>query len=167
MLFKEVKAQEACRLEGLINVCSTIISGLSNDVNYLFKVSVVSASKAESAAANEKIVMPTDKTAPSIPVSLGAELVASSTVVISWTENTDDTVLYRLYRGIRPTAYAESYDTAKKKPGIALNSLSFPNSAFSSGLNYFALSALDSYGNESEKSIEIEFDNNITYEEEF
>lgn len=160
MLFKEVKANDVCRLEGLINVCSTIISGLSNNINYLFKVSVVSASKAESAAANEKIVMPRDITAPSIPTSLKVELISSSTISVSWLENTDDTSFYRLYRGIRPNAYAESYDTDKKKPGLALNTLSFPNTAFSSGLNYFALSALDIYGNESEKSIEIEFDNN-------
>jgi hypothetical protein len=158
MFSQEVQAADACTLSGQIYNCSSIISGLTNKVNYVFKIGVVSVNKAESAGANEQIAMATDGTAPSVPTGLTAEIIASSSLKITWNENTNDTSFYRLYRSVMPGVYGESYDSAKNTATIKIRSLSFTPAQLSAGNNYFALTAIDGNGNESAKSAVLVFD---------
>jgi hypothetical protein len=145
MAFKAVTTVEACSLAGTIYDCRTKISGLANDIAYVFKVSVISDNQTESKLSNEKTVTPTDKTAPAAPTGFKKETTVA-TVKFSWNANNDDTLIYRLYRGIDPELYGESFDSAPRA-----TSMSFPADNFS-GVSYFALTAVDSSGNESAKS---------------
>lgn len=157
--FREIKANntDICSLNNNIYSCSAIVSGLDNGFNYAFRIGVVSVNKAESPAANEKIAMPTDKTAPSVPQNLEANPVGENSVRISWQENNDDTSFYRIYIGLRPGLYGKSFDSPVKKSGEALNNLVFSASEFSFSGNYIAISAIDGSGNESSKSEELLF----------
>lgn len=150
MMSREVTPASACTQSGGLYICQNTISGLDNDVSYVFKVSVISANRTESGLSSEKTVTPTDKTAPSAPTGLKAEVIASSSIKFSWSANSADTSFYRLYHGINPGRYGESFDSAKSTA-----SLSFPLNQFPANANYFALSALDSYKNESSKSGEM------------
>ncbi len=156
MLFKEVKpadlvgTQTACTLSGGVYNCSSVVGGLSNNVPYVFKVSVISVARAESQLSAEKSVTPTDKTAPAVPRGLGGTVVASTTLRFSWLANTDDAIKYRLYRGVSAGQYGESFDSQS-----GVTSLSFPVGRFTGEENYFTLSALDAAGNESGKSAEV------------
>ncbi len=149
MAVKELKPVEACNLVGTVYDCSAIIDGLTNGVSYVFKISVISINKTESQLSNEKTAIPTDKVSPGVPGGLKAEL-GETTIKFSWDANSDDTLFYRLYRGIDSSLYGESFDSVNQA-----TSLIFNQSQFTPGDNYFALSALDNYNNESAKSAEI------------
>lgn len=150
MSVKEVVPSEACNLLGTVYDCQTTISALTNNISYVFKVSVISVNKTESQLSNEKKATPTDKIPPTVPVGLKAQIIASSTVKFSWDANSDDTVFYRLYHGINPGQYGESFDSASKATSLTLGLSELP-----AGDNYFALSALDAFANESAKGGEI------------
>ena len=147
MLSTELKASAVCTPAGTINNCSTIISGLSNNIPYVFKVSAVSANKTESQLSDEKTVTPTDQTAPAVPSGFHPPVISGSSMKFSWLANTDDTSFYRLYHGIFPGQYGESFDSAK-----GATSMSLPADQFTTENNYFALSAVDASGNESAKT---------------
>lgn len=149
MLVKEVKPTEACSLVGTVYDCSTVINGLTNGVSYVFKVSVISVNKTESQLSNEKTAIPTDKIPPVVPNGLQAD-INNNILKFTWSANNDDTLFYRLYHGINFGLYGESFDSANQTI-----TLSFDISQFPVGDNYFALSALDTYNNESAKSAEI------------
>lgn len=149
MLSREVPVSPSCSRSGNTNNCSTVLSGLTNDKPYFFKISVISANQTESPLSLEMTGTPTDKTAPAAPTGLSASTTATA-FRASWTANVVDTSFYRLYRGIAPSQYGESFDS-----GVGLTSLSFPLDRFSLGTHYFALSALDQYRNESPKSAEM------------
>ena len=154
--FREYKATntDICRSDGQFYNCSAIISGLDNNVSYVFKVGVISSNKAESQAANEKIITISDKVAPAIPSGLKAELNEETEIVsITWLDNNDDSSVYRLYRGLNPRVYGDYYET--KKDANFKAELNFLSSELSLGLNYFAISALDASSNESSKSNEV------------
>ena len=155
--FKEYSAtnKDICNSDGQFYNCSAIISGLDNNVSYVFKVGVISANKAESKAVNEKIVAISDKVAPAIPSGLKAELNEETKVVsITWNDNNDDTSIYRLYRGLNSKVYGDYYEALKKDANFKTE-LNFLSSELSFGRNYFAISALDASGNESSKSNEV------------
>lgn len=153
MLFKEFRptlptTAPTCSLVGNVYSCRTVIDNLTNGSPYIFKVSVVSVNKVESQLVGESTAKPIDKTPPISPTGLRAEIInSSSTIKFSWNANTDDTALYRLYRGVISGIYGESYDSAAKTANLI-----FPVNQFSAGKSYFALSAVDAYGNESGKS---------------
>ena len=157
--YRELSANDTdvCReLDGFYN-CSTVISNLDNDVNYIFRIGVVSVNGAESRAVNEMSVMPKDIVAPGVPQDFSVEVrendVGEELVIISWTDNTDDASKYRLYRGLNPGVYSDTLDI-NKGPNFK-SEIEFIKSDFSSGNNYFAISALDASGNESSKSTEV------------
>jgi len=152
---KEV-ALNACDLSDNKYSCSVIVTGLENDKNYSFRIGVISENGAESQAVNERVVMPTDKTAPQSPQNLEVS-EENDQVKISWTENEDDTYFYRLYMGTRSALYGKSFDTNYKSGDQSLNSLLIPKEEFSSSDNYLSLTAFDKYNNESAKSQEIIF----------
>lgn len=152
----EYRPENVCERQGQLYRCRVIVNGLENNVAYIFKASVLSSGMAEIKAANERVVIPTDRVAPAIPSGLSFKVLENKgikNISFSWKENTDDTYIYRLYRGVESLRYGESF---KSDPGN--NYLRFLPSQFSSGLNYFSLSAIDDSGNESSKSAEIFID---------
>ena len=150
---KEVKASDACQIIGSIHQCRLLIGELTNNIAYIFNVSVISANRTESSLSNEKTATPTDQIAPATPRDLSASQSASSTLTFTWIANLSDTAFYRLYHGIAAGRYGESFDSEKQA-----TELSFALDEFVSGKNYFTLSALDASGNESAKSLEISVD---------
>lgn len=151
MLSKEFKALGTggvCSSGSNINTCNTIISGLNNTQDYIFKVSVISVNKTESSFSNELTAKPTDVYPPAIPAGLKFEVIGTQ-IKFSWTPDADKTVVYRLYHGVASGKYAESFDSA---PGLSTMTLDL--NILKSGKNYFALSAIDNAKNESAKSIE-------------
>ncbi len=138
----------ACTLSGNTYSCSTTLTGLTNNVPYVFKLSVISTNKVESPLSVEKTITPTDKTPPATPGSFGL-IISSSTAIFKWNV-IDGATSYRLYHGIKSGAYGESFDSLS-----AAATLSFNSSQFEFKNDYFAVSALDSYKNESAKSQEI------------
>jgi hypothetical protein len=153
ILSTEIPVASACTTSGTINNCSTLIDGLTNNTPYVFQVSVISVNKTESALSTGATATPTDQTPPSVaPMNFQMQLIASSTFKFTWTANTGDTAFYRLYHGMAPGQYGESFDSAK-----SATSLSFPLSQFSDGDNRFALTAVDAYKNESAKATELSY----------
>jgi len=73
-----------------------------------------------------------------------------TSLTFQWQKNDDDTTYYKLYHGVRSLIYGESIQTNSN-----VSSLILDISKFSTFDHYFVLSAVDSYGNESEKSPEI------------
>lgn len=156
MLSKEFKANNVCTSSSGVNSCQAVINGLSNNVSYIFKVSVVSTQKTESELSGEKAATPTDQIAPSTPLNLHTNL-STTTVQFTWTGVADAT-LYRLYHGTVFGQYGQSFDSAK-----GVMSLSFPRDEFPNDSNYFALTAIDASGNESEKTSAIDIEGNIIF----
>ncbi|MHB8904135.1 MAG: hypothetical protein ACYC40_03485, partial [Patescibacteria group bacterium] len=151
LLSKEVKPSEACQLIGAIYDCNTVISGLATGISYTFKISVVSVNKVETLLLGELAATPTDKTPPSAPLGLKAEF-KNNKLLFTWLANTDKANSYTLYHGTTHLNYGEFfYSTAKA------TSIEFDVNKFDSGNHYFALTAVDVNGNESAKSIEINF----------
>lgn len=147
-MFEQAVGTSACSLAGGVYNCNATVTGLTNDVPYVFKVSAISVNKVESPLSLEKSVTPTDKTPP--PAPSGFKIgVSTTTVTFSWTASAG-AVFYRLYHGIRSGAYGESFDS-----DTGATSLSFNVGKFSSGADYFAVTALDQYNNESAKSAEL------------
>ncbi len=148
----------SCTLTSNVYTCSTVISGLTNNQSYIFKVSVVSVNQTESQLSNEKTTTPTDQTPPVVPLGFIIQPkiihpgvpVDNSKITFTWDANSDDTVLYRLYHGIVAHQYGESFDSV-----ATATTLTFDTSQFPAGNNYFALTALDAYNNESLKSSEV------------
>ena len=131
--------------------CFYTISNLTNNKSYTFRVSTLSASRSESVLSSEARVIPTDKTPPQIPADFNYEIIVNPEVVrFTWVRNDEEALFYRLYRGVNSGIYGESIDSNN-----LANSMDFPLNALSLGNNYFALSALDSSNNESEKTFDI------------
>lgn len=161
MLEKAV-AVSACVLAGNTYNCNATVTGLTNDVPYVFKVSVVSVNKVESQLSLEKSVTPTDKTPPAAPGSLSAN-ISSTTAVFSWAVSAEAT-LYRLYHGVGSGAYGESFDSASGAASLSFDvnrfdSLSLDVNRSASGTDYFTVTAIDQYKNESAKSGELSCSN--------
>lgn len=130
--------------------CQKIISGLTVNTSYVFKVSAISINQVESALSSEKAVLVTDSTAPARPQSFSGSIVSDQRFRFTWQANSDDTLFYRLYHGINSGQYGQSFDSDTQVTSLELDSRQF-----SAGTHYFALSALDASGNESIKSIPI------------
>jgi hypothetical protein len=128
--------------------CQAKISNLENDKTYAFRLSVISDKKSESILSNTRSVTPTDKTAPLVPVDFSVtDLESEGVIRFTWSDNDADALLYRLYRGLSSGLYGESYDSNNN-----MESISLIKGSLSIGTNYFAVSAVDMYGNESAKS---------------
>jgi len=147
MLYKDVPLGN-CILTGSSYNCSDVINGLIDGTNYVFKVSVISTNKVESQLSSEKNATPSDKTPPAVPSGLKVD-ISSSKDIFSWATSSDAS-FYRLYHGIKSGAYGESFDSNNGVTGI-----SFDASQFKFDGDYFAVSALDKYKNESAKSAEL------------
>ena len=149
MLEKAV-ATSACSLAGNIYSCSATVTGLTNSVPYIFKVSVISVNKVESSLSAEVSATPTDKTPPAVPIGFKINILKEQ-IVFNWATSSD-AAIYRLYHGVKSGAYGESFDSAPK-----VTQISFDLTEFKIGDHYLALSAIDDSGNESAKSLELNF----------
>jgi hypothetical protein len=159
MLSTEVKSASAC-IVSVFNHCTAVITGLTNNTPYIFQVSVVSANKIESPLSSGVTVTPTDQTPPAIPTNFQTALTGSSTLKFTWATSSD-AVIYRLYRGVAMDSsghyqYGESFDAAAGQASLSLSL-----SHLAAGNNYFALTAVDSYKNESAKSTVISLQDNL------
>jgi len=130
--------------------CHYLLKGLQAGENYRFRISAISSAQVESPLSEEKTVLITDTLAPAPPQGLTATIVNGQRLHFVWQANTDDTSFYRLYHGVSSGQYGESYDSDKQATTMDLNL-----QQFSQGIHYFALSALDSSNNESNKSAQI------------
>lgn len=155
MLSQEIPVVSACTVSGSTNNCNYTITGLTNATPYIFQVSVILVNQTESQLSTGVTATPTDQTPPFSPPEPTAKVVASSTIEFSWT-SPSNSFIYRLYHGVQPGQYGESFDSLKSTV-----SLDLPISHFSNGNNYFALSAIDSYNNESAKSAELSCNINV------
>ena len=155
MLSKEIRPEDSCILSGSTYNCSTDVSGLTDNISYVFKVSVISVNKTESELSNEISVIPTDNTPASTPKGLSA-VIENDKLIFSWEPGEQDASYYRLYHGPYAEKYGESFDSS---PGALQMSFAGDQlkKTFNIGEHYLALTAIDSNGNESGKSLEINF----------
>ncbi|HZJ41332.1 MAG TPA: IPT/TIG domain-containing protein [Candidatus Saccharimonadales bacterium] len=150
MLSKTVNLS-SCSLTGGVYNCADTVTGLTDGTAYVFKISVVSVNKVESSLSSEINVTPTDQTPTGAPGGLNVEDLGD-TIKFTWVKNSDNTLFYRVYRGVKSNLYGESFDSTDNA-----SALSWDKAKLSVGDNYFAISALDSYGNESTKSAEVNY----------
>ncbi len=146
---REFSAANACSWTGAEFICTATISGLKNNQPYSFRISVISTNKAESTLSNVLSATPTDQTAPLAPTGLSSENKCDS-YRFAWTSSDASAISFRLYRGTRSGLYGESFDSSQGAASLVLSA-----GQLSAGDNYFAISSLDSSGNESTKSNEI------------
>jgi len=147
------KEQAGCQLNGSIFNCQAKISNLDNNKTYAFRLSVISENESESILSSTKTVTPTDKAAPLVPINFNIEdLKKEDMVRFTWSEDDSDAAIFRLYRGISSGLYGESYDSNNNVKSISLD-----KSSLTEGINYFAVSAVDTYDNESAKSGELTY----------
>jgi fibronectin type 3 domain-containing protein len=130
--------------------CTAHISALKNGQSYDFRLTAVSTNRVESDMSDAVSATPTDQSPPAVPVGLNVT-DTGSTLKFTWQTN-NTALFYRIYRGVKTNLYGESYDSANNA-----STLSWDKAKLSAGNNYFAISSVDSNGNESSKSAEIIF----------
>lgn len=132
---------------------SVMISGLTNGVKYYFAVTAKYISGAESDYSAEVEFTPADSWSPRTPDGLtGSSEEAGA--VISWTPNSDDTVLYKIYYGAVSGSPGVAVNLDKNKCGAAKCELTIKN--LSGGTTYyFTATSLDVYNNESNPTDEL------------
>lgn len=127
-----------------------MVTGLENGTKYYFALSVRLTSGAESALSNEVAVTPEDRTAPNVPGGVaGSYDKDKNEVTLKWAKNSDDTTSYKIYYGTETNNYGGSKNVGDVNIAIISLTIDSPDTTY-----YFALTALDKYGNESGKSME-------------
>ncbi len=131
------------------NVLTKDISGLIIGKTYYFAVTAYDNTGAESKYSNEASITPKDTTPPAPPAGLAEDSACEGKISISWDANTDDAVGYKVYYGVLSGQYGDSYDV-KGATSASLTGLT-------DGQTYYiAVTAYDSYNNESVHSNELE-----------
>lgn len=151
LLTKTISAADhsACSTSAGNYNCATTITGLNNGQQYYFKVSSLSATKAESVVSGIQYATVTDTVAPAVPAGLMFSQ-SGPKLIFSWNKNINDAIYYRLYHGLAPNQPGESFDSANNATSLALDI-----TIFRPGIHYLSLSALDKSGNESARSQEV------------
>lgn len=130
--------------------CQRIVRDLENNKSYIFRVSAVSRTKTETFFRNQKTVTPTDQVPPSVPSGCSFSLITNdNTIKFTCSIVSADTKTLRLYHGVSPNLYGQSFDFAVDEVPFSVSVDAF---LFKEGTNYFTVSALDGAGNESAKS---------------
>ena len=135
--------EASCNIADGKNYCSYLVNKLTDGKEYYFKVSSLTAQKAESPLSGTKNIIPTDTTAPARPIGLKASLVGGK-IEISWPANTDDTLYYRLGHGLFEGKVADSVDSPNNATSLELD-----KNNYRSGDHFFYLAAIDKSGNVS------------------
>ncbi len=130
-------------------LCHTTINGLVNNIPYIFKMNLISEAGTESQFSQERLITATDKTPPSAPTGFKVE-VTENTLLVSWDSGSEPELKYRLYFGARSGVYGGSFDVNQNSL-----SLNLPDSRLPQKATYFAVSAIDKHGNESDKTVEV------------
>ncbi len=124
---------------------SATINNLTNGVKYYFAVTSLSSNGDESAYSNEVTVVPADTTPPVQPASLSAT-PKDRQVALTWTENDDTAVNYRVFYKANDTCGANVNFGAS----FATNNKTATTSNLTNGIKYcFGVVAYDSSGNKS------------------
>ena len=132
-----------------------IVGNLTNGVKYYFAVTAKYKSGAESSYSNETTAVPADVWAPQTPQGL-AGTATTTKATLSWTANTDDTAIYKIYYGAESGSLGAAVNLEKNKCSAATGQCEITISNLTAGVTYyFAVSALDLKANESNKSAEI------------
>lgn len=123
-------------------------TGLINDIRYYFRITAVDSTGNESGFSNEVNTVPADRLAPAVPQQLFVTDSSNTQIEIMWRKNADaDFLKYRIYRATSPNAAVKvdsTIDTSKTFIGLT-NGVRY----------YFRISAVDSTGNESAYSNEV------------
>jgi hypothetical protein len=130
-----------------VEIAPFIADGLDNGKTYYFTVTAQYSSGAESKYSNEVLFIPRDTVSPAIPANLTATPAAGQ-VNLKWTANTDDTANYKIYYGAQKGVPAVLKNIGKVTEYLITNLTNGAN-------NYFSVSAIDAYGNESARSAEV------------
>jgi chitodextrinase len=127
-------------------------TGLTNGTRYYFRVTAVDSSGNESVFSSEVNAVPADRIPPAAPQNLVVTDSSSGTVTIKWRKNTEvDFLRYRIYRSTSPNPTTKVDSTTG---GAADTSKTF--TGLTNGTRYyFRLSAVDSSGNESAYSSQV------------
>jgi len=132
-----------------------VVSNLTNGVKYYFAVTIRYKSGAESSYSNETNFIPADNWAPQTPQGL-AGTATTTKAILSWTANTDDTAIYKIYYGATSGSLGAAVNLEKNKCSAATGQCKITISNLTAGVTYyFAATALDLKANESSKSGEI------------
>ncbi|NTU72060.1 MAG: hypothetical protein HGB10_09620 [Coriobacteriia bacterium] len=120
-------------------VSSTSVSGLTNATRYYFAVSALDAAGNESEKSPEFSAVPTDDIAPAVPTGLGAAVLGTDRIRISWTANAEsDLAGYDVYRD------------GVKVNGAPVASASYTDSGLTTATVYaYSVAARDVNGNAS------------------
>ncbi|MCX6120305.1 MAG: FG-GAP-like repeat-containing protein [Ignavibacteriales bacterium] len=127
-------------------------TGLTNGTRYYLRITAIDSAGNESGYSNEVNAVPTDRVAPAAPQALVVTDSSSHTIAIKWQKNTEsDFLRYRIYRrtSSSPTTKVDS-----TTGGIADTSKTFTGLTNSTRY-YFRITAVDSAGNESGYSNEV------------
>jgi hypothetical protein len=146
--------QNNCAINGDEYECEYKVSGLENNETYIFRVSAISQSKIERMFENEKKIVVLDEVAPSAPTScqINGYSPGDEEINISCNSETIDISYLRFYHGLVSGQYGQSFDGQ-----LGVFSITLPVTSLNIGVtNYFAVTAIDAAGNESDKSIEME-----------
>ena len=154
-IYRGTSAQPTTKVDSTTNGIadtSKTFTGLTNGTRYYFRVTAVDSAGNESAYSNEVSAMPADRVAPAAPTGLAVTDSSSGKIVIRWRKNAEtDFQRYRIYRGTsaQPTTKVDSTTN-----GIADTSKTF--TGLTNGTRYyFRVTAVDSAGNESGYSNEV------------
>jgi chitodextrinase len=137
---------------GGLSDTSKTIAGLANGTRYYFRVTAVDNTGNESNFSNEVSATPNDIIAPESPQNLVATDSSSQTIAIKWQRNTEsDFMLYRIYRDTIPNPTTQVDSTTG---GITDTTKTF--TGLTNGKRYYLrVTAVDSVGNESDYSNEV------------
>lgn len=129
---------------------SLLINNLTVGTTYYFTVTAYdSATGAESGYSTEVSITPQDTTPPLAPTGLiETDFACEGKAFLSWNTNSDDTKGYKVYYGATSGVYGAAEDV-KNATEVTLDGL--PNNT----TYYFAVTAYDSYNNESGYSWEL------------
>ncbi|MCX6796368.1 MAG: fibronectin type III domain-containing protein, partial [Candidatus Falkowbacteria bacterium] len=120
---------------------SFVVSGLKNNTVYYFKLTGIYQNNVENDLYNEATSSPSDTTAPAAPLNLTAATTTEG-ISLQW-DVVSDAANYRVYYGTTDDDVYGSSQNVGKETEVVITGLS------TSRTYYFAVTAIDSSGNES------------------
>ncbi|MBI2618691.1 MAG: fibronectin type III domain-containing protein, partial [Ignavibacteriales bacterium] len=136
---------------GITDTTKTFLD-VTNGTRYYLRVTAVDSSGNESGYSNEVNAAPGDRVAPAAPQNLVVTDSTSGTITIKWRKNTEpDFLRYRIYRATSPAPTSKVDSTTS---GVTDTTRTFTG-LINGTRYYFRVTAVDSAGNESFFSDEV------------